>query len=149
MMNEVKRKTKNAKSTKVGRGGKRGKTSGRGHKGQGQHGSHGLRPQMRDIIKKYPKLRGHGKNRARTVNSDKMIPVSVNLSLLEAYVKDGDSINPKKLVKLGVVSKEKGKNPLVKILAGGEIKKKINVYECLVSEAAKAKIEKAGGSVKI
>ena len=54
---------------RVGRGGKRGKTSGRGHKGQRQHGGHGVRPELRDMIKKLPKLRGHGINRSRTVNS--------------------------------------------------------------------------------
>ena len=49
----------------VGRGGKRGKTSGRGHKGQKARAGHRIRPEERDAIKKIPKKRGHGKNRAR------------------------------------------------------------------------------------
>ena len=68
---------------RIGRGGKRGKTSGHGHKGQKQHGRHGIRPEMRDMIKKFPKLRGHGINRSRTVNSNRVSNTPVNLSQLE------------------------------------------------------------------
>ena len=39
-------------------------------------------------------------------------------------------------------------NPLVKILGNGDVTKKLNVVVDKVSESAKAKIEKAGGSVK-
>ena len=48
-----------------------------------------------------------------------------------------------------VISTLEGKIPQVKILAGGDITKKISVENCIVSKEAKAKIEKAGGSVKI
>ena len=56
----LKRKTKNKKSRRVGRGGTRGKTSGRGTKGQNARSGRKKRPEMRDIIKKVPKLRGRG-----------------------------------------------------------------------------------------
>ncbi len=148
-LNNLKRKTKNPKKKDVGRGGKRGKTSGRGHKGQGQHGSHGLRPQMRDIIKKFPKLRGHGKNRGRTVNSSIVKPVAVNLSVLDANFKDGDIVSPKTLMKKEVIMSLKGKTPEVKILSSGEITKKVKVVGCLVSKTAADKLTKAGGTVKI
>jgi large subunit ribosomal protein L15 len=147
-LNDLKRKTKNPKRKDVGRGGKRGKTSGRGAKGQGQHGSHGLRPQMRDIIKKFPKLRGHGKNRARTVNSGVVKPVSVNLSMIDASFENGAIVSPKEFVKKGILSLVKGKNPEVKILSTGEITKKVKVVDCFVSETAKEKITKAGGTIK-
>ena len=127
-LNNLKRKTPNRKRKDVGRGGKRGKTSGRGHKGQGQHGGHGLRPQMRDIIKKFPKLRGHGKNRGKTVNSGVVRAVSVNLASLDAKMKDGAVVSPKGLVRAGVISLVKGKNPEVKILSTGEIKKKDTAF---------------------
>jgi len=54
------RKTKNKKSYKVGRGGKKDKTSGRGTKGQKSRAGSKLRPEMRDTIKRVPKLRGRG-----------------------------------------------------------------------------------------
>jgi len=147
-LNNLKRKTKNPKKKDVGRGGKRGKTSGRGHKGQGQHGSHGLRPQMRDIIKKFPKLRGHGKNRARTFNSSVVKPISVNLTTLDTAFENGAIVSPKELVKKGVISLVKGKNPEVKILSTGEITKKLKVIGCTMSKTAEAKITKAGGTIK-
>lgn len=55
-------KTKRKKSRQVGRGGTRGKTSGRGTKGQNARAGHKKRPEMRDIIKRVPKLRGRGKS---------------------------------------------------------------------------------------
>ncbi len=58
----LKRKTANKKSRQVGRGGTRGKTSGRGTKGQNARAGHKNRPELRDFIKRVPKLRGRGKN---------------------------------------------------------------------------------------
>lgn len=58
----LKRKTPNKKSRQVGRGGTRGKTSGRGTKGQNARAGHKNRPELRDFIKRIPKLRGRGKN---------------------------------------------------------------------------------------
>ncbi len=58
----LKRKTPNKKSRQVGRGGTRGKTSGRGTKGQNARAGHKNRPELRDFIKRVPKLRGRGKN---------------------------------------------------------------------------------------
>ncbi len=147
-LNNLKRKTKNPKKKDVGRGGKRGKTSGRGHKGQGQHGSHGIRPQMRDIIKKFPKLRGHGKNRGKTFNSSVVKPLSVNLSTLDANFEAGATVSPKDLVRKGILSLVKGKNPEVKILSTGELTKKLKVVGCYASKTAEDKIIKAGGTIK-
>ena len=56
----LKRKTKNKKSREVGRGGTRGKTAGRGTKGQNARAGRKKRPELRDIIKRVPKLRGRG-----------------------------------------------------------------------------------------
>lgn len=56
----LKRKTPNKKSAQVGRGGKRGKTAGRGTKGQNARAGHKNRPELRDFIKRFPKLRGRG-----------------------------------------------------------------------------------------
>ncbi len=132
---------------RIGRGGKRGKTSGRGGKGQTARTGNSTRPEMRDIIKKIPKLRGHGKNRARTVNNERVRAIAVNLTKLEVAFAAGEIVSPKTLVAKGVVSTVSKKAPLVKILATGEITKKVTIEGCQVSKAAQAKIEKAGGKV--
>lgn len=141
---ELKRNTKISKKARVGRGGKRGKTSGRGHKGQRQHGGHGVRPEMRDVIKKLPKLRGRG------VNSNKAFrekPQAVNVSILEEKFDAGSKVTPRSLFAKKLVRKISGNLPKIKILGNGEISKKLEVIDCTVSTSAKEKIEKAGGKV--
>ena len=146
-LHELKPTTPRKSAKRVGRGGKRGKTSGRGHKGQMQHGGHGVRPEMREIIKKLPKLRGHGKNRAQTVNSERVRPVVVNVSALE-MLEAGSVVSPKTLVTAEIISSVKRKAPKVKILGNGNLTKKLVIEDCQVSQSAKEKIEAAGGSVK-
>jgi ribosomal protein L15 len=58
----LKSKTKRRHARQVGRGGTRGKTSGRGTKGQNARAGHKKRPELRDFIKRVPKLRGRGKS---------------------------------------------------------------------------------------
>lgn len=132
---------------RIGRGGKRGKTSGRGGKGQTARAGNSTRPEMREIIKKIPKLRGHGINRAQTVNNERIRPVVVNVSALELAFKAGDAVNPGTLVKAGVIASRRKKAPTVKLLGTGELTKKLIVTNCVVSASAKEKIEKAGGSI--
>jgi large subunit ribosomal protein L15 len=147
-LHELKPVTPKKTQKRIGRGGKRGKMSGRGHKGQTARAGNSTRSEMLEFIKKIPKLRGHGKNRARTVNEERELPVVVNLSVLEAKLEAGAAVTPKTLVASGVITTVRKKAPAVKILGTGEITKKINVEGCQVSASAKAKIEKAGGSVK-
>lgn len=144
-IHELKRVTKNKRFTVVGRGGKRGKTSGRGGKGQTARAGHKARPEMRDTIKRMPKLRGHGKN---SNYSYQIKPTVINLDVLEKVFATGAKITPSTLVKKNVIKMEAGKNPKVKILGLGDVTKKFVIKSCTVSGEAKAKIEKAGGSVK-
>ncbi len=140
---DLKRKTKNKKVISVGRGGKRGKTSGRGGKGQTARAGHKVRPEMRDMIKKLPKLRGYA---FKTI---KQFSVSnFNIGDLNDIFSSGDVVSPKTLVDNGFLEIYKGKKPAVKILAGGEITKKLKIEGCAISKEAKIKIEKAGGTVK-
>lgn len=147
-LNELKPTSPRKIARRIGRGGKRGKMSGRGHKGQTARAGNSTRPEMREQIKKLPKLRGHGVNRAEAVNAERVRPVAVNLSALEAAFAAGSAVNPKALVAGGVVKMKRGRTPLVKILATGELSKKLTVTGCAVSAAARAKIEAAGGEVK-
>ncbi|MCA9354484.1 MAG: 50S ribosomal protein L15 [Candidatus Kaiserbacteria bacterium] len=147
-LHELQPSTPRKSAKRIGRGGKRGKTSGKGHKGQKARAGNSMRPEMRDIIKKLPKLRGHGKNRARTVNAEKVRPMVVNLAALETAFEAGATVTPKTLVSAGVITTKARCAPAVKILGNGELKKKLVVEDCQVSGSAKEKIEAAGGSVK-
>lgn len=144
-LHELMSTQKRATSKRVGRGGKRGKTSGRGHKGQKARAGNSTRPEMREIIKKLPKLRGHGVNRAKTVNNERVAAAVINVADLNAF--EGTDVTPKTLMAAGLVSGRRKSAPTVKILGTGELSKKLTVSGCQVSETAKTKIESAGGSV--
>ncbi len=144
-MNLLQRTTANKKAKTVGRGSKRGKTSGRGTKGQKARAGHKIRPEIRDRIKKLPKLRGRGKNINKAFRIDATV---VNLSVLSKAFPANASVTPSALFEKGLIRRTGGKIPAVKILAGGEMKHAVTVYGCEVSAAAKVKIEAAGGTVK-
>jgi large subunit ribosomal protein L15 len=144
--NTLKPNHANITSPRVGRGGKRGKTSGRGTKGQNARAGHKKRPEMRDLIKKIPKLRGHGKNRSRTVrNAPGYMPI--NLASLELAFTAGDTVTLATLTQKGMTSTRGGRVLPVKILGTGTITKKLDLSGLVTSETAKAAIEAAGGSV--
>jgi len=64
---------------------------------------------------------------------------------LEAKYNDGETVDKASLAAKGFIS---GKaDSLVKVLGNGDITKKLTVNVDKVSASAKAKIEKAGGSV--
>ena len=146
-VHDLKKSTLSVDRKRVGRGGKRGKTSGKGMKGQNARQGNSKRPEMRDIIKKIPKLRGQGihGNRSRAIMTD---AVAINVALLEAHCEKGDLITPKTLVHKGLASKSKGKLPEIKILGSGEITKAVTIIGCAVSKTAQEKIEKAGGKIQ-
>jgi len=131
------------KRKRVGRGGKRGTYSGRGIKGQKARAGRKLKPVIRELIKKYPKLRGY---KFKPLEQKKAV---INVETLEKKFKAGSAINPQTLLKLRLIRRIKGKIPKVKILGKGEITKKLVVEGCEISKSAKEKIEKAGGQIKI
>lgn len=139
-LHELTRKTPNTKARRVGRGGGRGKTSGRGTKGQKARAGHRIMPAIREQLKKLPKMRGRGINGLRSIQAK---PAVINVSQLEKFFSAGDTVNPKILAERGAVRS----GISVKILGDGELSKKLTISGCLVSGSARAKIEKAGGSV--
>lgn len=143
-LNNLKKNKSNRKAKQVGRGGTRGKTSGRGTKGQNARSGRKKRPEMRDVIKRLPKLRGRGKNFLKTIKAK---PVSVNLETLEKKFKAGDDVNLASLEKMGIIKREEGVLPKVKILGSGKISKKLNIDKINISATAKKAIEEAGGKV--
>lgn len=144
-IHDIQRKTKNTSGKRVGRGGKRGKTAGRGHKGQKARAGHKIRPEVRDVIKRIPKLRGE--SASGTLNSRKAKPVAVNVSALETLFAKGDVVSPETLYGKGLPTRRGGRYLHVKILGTGDITQSLTVEKCSVSDTAREKIEKAGGTV--
>ena len=143
MLHTLKRDNPNKKQKRVGRGQSsgKGKTAGRGTKGQKARGNTKMRPALRDIIKKIPKKRGFGKNRARGTYVKPEFGI-INVSQLAAMT----AVTPETLVTAGLVSPRLAKNG-VKILGTGTIAISISVSNCQVSATAKEKILAAGGTV--
>jgi large subunit ribosomal protein L15 len=118
----------------------KGKTSGKGHKGQKARSGGSIRlgfegGQM-PLIRRLPK---RGFNNA----AFKLRYAIVNLDDLNDFA-DGTSVDEAILRKEGLV---RGTIDGVKILARGEITKKLTISGAKFSEAAKRKIEAAGGTI--
>ena len=130
----LKKNSANRKAKQVGRGGTRGKTSGKGTKGQNARSGRKKRPEMRDIIKRLPKLRGRGKNFLKS-RFEKAVPVK--LSVLEEKFSAGAVVSQKTLLEKGIISTKNGKLPKVKVLADKESKKPFVFEGVEASKAAK------------
>ena len=144
-MHNLKRNTKNKKHIQVGRGGKRGKTAGRGTKGQKARAGRKIRPEIRDTIKRLPKLRGY------SFKSIETKPLAISISLLEKNFENGQEVNRQGLIDAKLVSIYKGKIPNIKIVGNKSeitLGKKFTIAGIPVSASVRAAIEKAGGEVK-
>ncbi len=131
------------KKKRIGRGGKRGTYSGRGMKGQKSRAGARMQPMIRELIKRYPKLRGY------KFSAQGTRPAIINIGTIEKIFCAGESISPKILLEKKLIRKVKGRIPDVKILGKGLLEKAVKVEKCEVSNSAKEKIEKAGGTVSI
>jgi large subunit ribosomal protein L15 len=118
-----------------------GKTAGRGHKGQKARAGRGQRPGFEGgqmpLQRRVPK-RGFNNIFAKEI-------VSLNVGTLNQF-EDGAVVDAAALVETGILRKSCDG---VKILANGELKKKLTVKATAFSEAAKAKIEAAGGKAEV
>lgn len=132
------------KKKRVGRGpgSGLGKTAGRGSKGQksrsGYSRKRGFEGGQMPLHRRLPK-RGF-------TNIFKKVWAEVNLSALERVFDAGATVSPEELVARGLVRKSRG--DAVVLLAQGEIKKALTIKVHRFSEAAKKKIEAAGGTIE-
>jgi len=134
-IHQLKPKHKLKKKKRIGRGGKKGSYSGKGIKGQRSRAGRKLVPAIRELIKKYPKLRGY-----RFKKRDNIIAI-VNIENLEKKFKDSEVVSPKTLLEKKLIRRIKGKTPKVKILGKGEITKKLVIEGCQLSKSAKEKLK--------
>lgn len=129
------------KRKRVGRGpgSGSGKTAGRGHKGQksrsGYSRRYGFEGGQMPLVRRIPK-RGF-------TNIFRVGFQVVNLRDLDRMFSDGDSVTPELLVEKGLI---RGGSKPVKVLASGELTKKLTVQAHAFSKNAQATIEAAGGS---
>jgi large subunit ribosomal protein L15 len=131
---------KHKKRMRIGRGpgSGKGKTSGRGHKGQGQLAGWAA-PSVFEgarmpLIRRIPKRGFHNMWGARVA--------TVNLDDLNHAFKSGDEVNLESLKTVGLC-----KHPCdeLKVLGGGDVKKKLKITAHRFSVSALEKIKKAGG----
>lgn len=134
----------NVKAKRVGRGSSSGQgtTAGKGNKGQ----------QSRSGGKTYIGFEGGQMPLYRRIahRGFSNYPFKkeykiVNVAFLEEKYSAGETVNKETLLAKGLISNAKVS---VKILGDGDLTKKLTVEVEKVSASAKAKIEKAGGSVK-
>ncbi len=142
-LHQLKPKNKSKKRKRVGRGGKRGTYSGRGMKGQRSRSGRRFQPAIRELIKKYPKLRGYRFKPGKHGLSF----VILNLDVLDKKFNAEETISPEVLLEKKIIRRIKGKTPKVKLLGEGDITKALTIKDCAVSKSAKQKIEKAGGKI--
>lgn len=125
-----------------GAGSGQGKTAGKGHKGakarSGYSRQAGFEGGQMPLQRRVPK-RGFN-NIFRTQYA------IVNLSSLEERFEAGTTVDAESLKACGLIKKELDG---IKILAKGELTKALNIKADAVSEAAKTKIEAAGGTVEV
>ena len=128
---------------RVGRGTSsgNGKTAGRGRKGQKARSGGGVRLGFEGgqtpLFRRLPK-RGF-------TNVNRKDYAVVNLDVLNRF-EDGAEVTPVALVEAGIVKNEKAG---IKVLANGELTKKLTVKAAKFSKAAEEAIVAAGGSIEV
>mgnify|MGYP006278595167 CR=1 FL=1 len=119
-----------------------GKTSGKGHKGQRARAGGTIRSGFEGgqmpLIRRLPK---RGFNNARFRKSFAI----VNVGDLERF-ENGATVGERELVAAGLI--RAGSDGL-RVLARGELSRKLEIVADHFSEAARVKIEKAGGTVSL
>jgi large subunit ribosomal protein L15 len=119
-----------------------GKTSGRGHKGaksrSGWKRRYSYEGGQLPLIRRLPK-RGFSNARFRVLYD------VVNLSTLDEVFDSGSRVDLAALVARGVLKPRHGR---LKVLGSGELSKKLTIAADRISESARQKVEKAGGSVE-
>ncbi len=129
-----------------GEGSGLGKTSGRGHKGAGSRAGAkrkaGYEGGQNPIHMRMRKLRGPHMKKSMPFENFRTKTQPINLSDLEERFDSGAEVTPETLKAKGLAKRS---DP-IKILARGEISKKLTVRAHGFSASAKEQIEAAGGT---
>ena len=136
------------KKMRVGRGigSGKGKTSGRGVKGQKSRSGVAIKSFEGGQMPLYRRLPKRGFN---PLKKEKI--AILNLDKIQKFIENkkisqDSKIDNETLKKANIVNKSFNK---IKILGSGDIKNKINLNVDFISESAKKKLEKAGGTITL
>ena len=134
---------KRVKRVGRGPGSGMGKTSTRGQKGQKSRSGASIPAWFQGgqspLYRRIPK-RGFNNARFRTEYA------TINLADLNKFFKDGDVVTPEILKEKGIIKKQLSG---VKVLATGNLEKKLTVKANRFSSVAVSKIEAAGGTTEV
>ena len=148
-INELKSsKISNKKYKRVGRGSGSGlgKTSGRGVKGQKSRSGVAIKSYEGGQMPLYRRLPKRGFNSLYKKEQN----VVINLRDLEKIILKNKFKNNEKINLRKILLKQKASKKIkVKILGTGELKTKISISTDKISESARKKIEKSGGSIEL
>ncbi len=133
--------TRDVKRIGRGHGSGNGKTAGKGHKGQKARSGSGMRPGFEGG--QMPLQRRIPKRGFNNIFASKY--AVINLSSLNKF-DDNAVVDAAALIEKGIIKKEYDG---VKVLANGNLTKALTVKAVAFSEAAKAKIEAAGGKAEV
>jgi large subunit ribosomal protein L15 len=140
---------RNRKRIGRGHGSGTGKTSGRGQKGAGSRSGSKSRPNFEGgqmpIHMRMRKLRGPHMKKSMPFEPFRTHTQPVNLGDLEQRFEAGDEVTPEALTGKGLATR---KGIPVKVLAKGELTKKLTVRAHGFSAAAREAIEAAGGTAE-
>ncbi|MBU4351310.1 uL15 family ribosomal protein [Candidatus Parcubacteria bacterium] len=141
-LHQVKQTHKRNTAKRRGRGGKKGTYSGRGIKGQKSRAGMHLKPIIREIMKRYPKLKGHRSSVLPRIRFE------LNLGQIEKAYIQGETVNRQTLAKKGLISLPKKKTFELKLLGTGYLTKPLVFEGCTYTASALAKIKKSKSTIK-
>lgn len=144
-LNELSKSPEAKRKKIVGRGpgSGMGKTSTRGEKGQKSRSGASIPAWFQGgqtpLYRRIPK-RGFNNTKFRTEYA------TINLSDLNKFFNDGDTVTPELLKEKGIIKKQLCG---VKVLGNGELEKKLTIKANRFSSSAVTKIESAGGKAEV
>jgi large subunit ribosomal protein L15 len=92
------------------------------------------------------KLRGPHMKKSMPFEQFRTYTQPVNLGQLDRLFSDGETVTPDRLHELGLCRRQRVP---IKILASGELSKKLDIEAHAFSAAARSKIEAAGGTCSL
>tara|TARA_B100000029_G_scaffold428823_1_gene438939 strand:- start:488 stop:949 length:462 start_codon:yes stop_codon:yes gene_type:complete len=138
----------NYSKLRVGRGigSGKGKTSGRGVKGQKSRSGVAIKSFEGGQMPLYRRLPKRGFKTVRKKSTAILNLSDINVLIKRKKIKPQEEISIKNLSEKKIIGKKYDK---LKILGKGDLKEKLVIKTDFISNSARAKVEKAGGSINI
>lgn len=147
MLKPAKGSRRAAKRVGRGDGSGLGRTAGRGDKGalarSGSKRKLALEGGQMPVHMRLRKLRGPHMKKSMPFEQFRTHTQPVNVGQLDRLFSDGETVTPQRLREHGLC---RTKTVAIKVLASGELSKKLNVEAHAFSGSARSKIEAAGGT---